>query len=96
MPFGLSGAPATFQRLMDRLLRGCEDFAVAIFSDEWKDHINHLQEVLIRLESAGLTVKLSKSKFAMQSVEYFRHKIEACMQSVPFQHQIRRLQYGLF
>eukprot|EP00731_Ephydatia_muelleri_P024450 Em0016g721a len=46
MPFGLSGAPATFQRLMDRLLRGCEDFAVAISSDEWKDHINHLQEVL--------------------------------------------------
>ncbi|KAL5484320.1 hypothetical protein EMCRGX_G020794 [Ephydatia muelleri] len=90
-----SGAPATFQRLMDRLLRGCEDFAVAIFSDEWKDHINHLQEVLIRLESAGLTVKLSKSKFAMQSVEYFRHKIEACMQSVPFQHQIRRLQLRL-
>ena len=33
--------------------------------------------MLIRLESAGLTVKLSKSKFAMQSVEYFRHKIEA-------------------
>ena len=81
MPFGLSGAPATFQSLMDRLLRGCEDFAVAyidefaILSDEWKDHINHLQEVLTRLENAGLTVKLSKSKFAMQSCEYLRHSI---------------------
>ena len=81
MPFGYSGAPATFQRLMDRLLRGCEDFAVAyiddfaIFGDEWKDHINHLQEVLTRLENAGLTVKLSKSTFAMQSCEYLGHSI---------------------
>ena len=74
MPFGLSGAPATFQR-------GCEDFAVAyiddcaIFSNEWKDHINHLQEMLTRLEKAGLTMKLSKSNFAMQSCEYLGHSI---------------------
>ena len=34
-----------------------DDFA--IFSNEWKDHINHLQEVLTQLEKAGLTVKLS-------------------------------------
>ena len=81
MPFGLSGAQATFQRLMDRLLQGCEDFAVAymddfaIFSNEWKDHLKHLQEVLTRLEHAGLTVKLSKNKFAKQSCEYLGHTI---------------------
>eukprot|EP00731_Ephydatia_muelleri_P004053 Em0002g229a len=76
MPFGLSGAPASFQRLMDRLLQGCEDYAVAyiddfaIFSSDWQDHLKQLQEVLMRIEKAGLTVKLSKSKFAKRSCEY--------------------------
>ena len=33
MPFGLQGAPATFQRLMDKVLRGQEKFAVAYLDD---------------------------------------------------------------
>ena len=79
MPFGLSGAPASFQRLMDKLLQGCEQFAAAyiddfvIFSCGWKEHLVHLQTVLTRLHSAGLTVKLKKSKFAYKSCEYLGH-----------------------
>ncbi|KAL5489194.1 hypothetical protein EMCRGX_G018260 [Ephydatia muelleri] len=33
MPFGLQGAPATFQRLMDRIVKGCESFAAAYLDD---------------------------------------------------------------
>ena len=33
MPFGLSGAPATFQRLMDQTLRGLEEF-VGVYLDD--------------------------------------------------------------
>ena len=33
MPFGLNGAPASFQRLTDTLVRGCEAFAAAYLDD---------------------------------------------------------------
>ena len=33
MPFGLQGAPATFQRMMDRLIDGCDAFAAAYLDD---------------------------------------------------------------
>ena len=52
MPFGLQGAPATFQRLMDQVLRGVGDFEAAylddtvIFSETWEDHLTHVHSVL--------------------------------------------------
>lgn len=52
MPFGLQGAPATFQRLMDHVLRDLSDCVAAylddvvIFSQSWEEHMVHLQQVL--------------------------------------------------
>ena len=46
MPFGLCGAPATFQRLMDKLLRGFESFSAAylddiiVYSATWEEHLS--------------------------------------------------------
>jgi len=51
MPFGLRNAPATFSRLVDKLLKGLERFCAAylddiiIFSDTWEDHMHHLKLV---------------------------------------------------
>ena len=45
MPFGLSGAPATFQRLRDQVLRGLKEFAgvylddIVIYSSSWDEHL---------------------------------------------------------
>ena len=33
MPLGLQGAPATFQRLMDRVIQGMQDYAAAYLDD---------------------------------------------------------------
>lgn len=33
MPFGLQGAPATFQHLMDKVLKGMEEFTAAYLDD---------------------------------------------------------------
>ena len=51
MPFGLSGAPATFQRLMDQVLRGTEAYAgvyldnIIIYGDTWDQHLENIQNV---------------------------------------------------
>ena len=79
MPFGLQGAPATFQRMMDNLLTGVQGFAAAylddlvIYSDTWEQHLVHLREVLLRLRRAGLTAKPSKCKLATNQCSYLGH-----------------------
>lgn len=51
MPFGLHGATATFQRLVDQVLRGLDGCAAAyiddiiIFSETWEQHLEHLTGV---------------------------------------------------
>ena len=79
MPCGLQGAPATFQRIMDRLLRGLEDFTSAylddlvIFSVTWEEHIQQIKQVLDQLRDADLTAKPKKCKFAMTECVYLGH-----------------------
>ena len=81
MPFGLHSAPATFQRMMNHVLRGCEQFAgaylddVVIHSKTWQEHLQHLQEVFSRLENAGLTVKVQKCQFGQAEAQYLGHVI---------------------
>lgn len=60
MPFGLHGAPATFQRLMDQVLVGLEGNAAAslddvvIFSSSWEENLEHLKEVVSVLNQLAL------------------------------------------
>ena len=81
MPFGLSGAPASFQRLMDHLIRGCQEFAAAylddliIFSATWEEHLQHLGEILERLKQANLTAKPGKCQFGMSDCVYLGHRV---------------------
>lgn len=81
MPFGLQGAPATFQRLMDQLLMGVSEFAAAylddvvVFSQTWEEHVAHLHHVLSLIESAGLTINPHKCKVAQSQVEYLGYVV---------------------
>lgn len=75
LPFGLHGAPASFQRLMDQVLQGLSFTAaylddIVIYSDTWEQHLQHLQEVLLRLKNAGLTVNPQKCFITKTEVEY--------------------------
>ena len=81
LPFGLHSAPATFQRLINYVLQGCEVFArayiddIAVFSTSWSDHTRHLADVFIRLERAGLTLNVGKCYFAKKEICYLGHLI---------------------
>ncbi|CAM4680917.1 unnamed protein product [Lepidochelys kempii] len=73
LPFRLRNAPATFQRLVDGLLAGLGDDAVAyldvaIFSDSWAEHLEHLQKVFECIREAGLTVKAKKCQIGLNRV----------------------------
>ena len=82
MPFGLCNAPATFQRAMDILLAGirwksCLVYLddIIIFSKEVDEHIKHVEQVLEKLQSARVSLKLKKCKFFAKTVDYLGHVI---------------------
>lgn len=63
MSFGLRNAPATFQRLMNRVISGLEGCAVylddvVIYSDTWLEHLSRIRALFDRLAAANLTVNL--------------------------------------
>ena len=82
LPFGVSSAPAIFQRTMEGILRGIpnvsvyiDDILVTGASDE--DHLKTLGEVLTRLKAAGVKLKKNKCAFMLSRVEYLGHFISA-------------------
>lgn len=80
MPFGLKNAPATFQRVMDNVLRHllnkiCLVYMddVIVFSTSLTEHINNLKQVFQTLRTANLKVQLDKSEFLRKEVEFLGH-----------------------
>ena len=80
MPFGLTTAPATFNRLMRTVFEGIlEHFVhvyfddITVFSSDFDSHLSHLREVLTRLRSAGLTINRDKCQFGRARVKLFGH-----------------------
>jgi len=85
MPFGLCNAPATFQRLMDCTMRGlnyevCLIYLddIIVFSPDVASHLERLETVLARLQSAGLKLKPDKCSFLQSSVDFLGYKVSGC------------------
>ena len=81
MCFGAKSAGNTFQRVMDDLLRPHSDYAhayiddTAVFSNDWKVHMKHLESVFQEFRRVGMTLKLSKCKFGYQRVKFIGHMV---------------------
>jgi Reverse transcriptase (RNA-dependent DNA polymerase) len=77
MPFSLCNAGATFQRLMDMILAGisfeiCLAYIddVIVFSATLEQHLERLEIVLARIQSAGLKLKPTKCFLMQRSVGF--------------------------
>lgn len=84
MPFGLKNAPATFQRLLDGVLRGLKPKKccvylddIIVYSKDMEQHVSRLREVFDRLREARLSLSIDKCHFARTEVKYLGHIISA-------------------
>ena len=80
MPFRLTNAPATFQRLMESCLgelhlQYCIIYLddIIIFSKTPEEHLHRLKLVFQKISEAGLKLKPSKCKFFRTRLEYLGH-----------------------
>jgi transposase InsO family protein len=77
MPFGLTNAPATFQALINNVLREHLDiFVIAylddilIYSENEEEHVKHVQTVLDCFRKAKLRLRPEKCEFHKEEVDF--------------------------
>ena len=82
MPFGLTGAPATYARLMDITLKGLSSMAIPFLDDvlchtkDLESHFEALRQVLEAHRKAGLRLQPAKCSFFQTQVEYLGHVVD--------------------
>ena len=78
MPFGLTGAPGSFQHLMDKILQGLPYVNIYldnifVHSANKQQHKQHLRTVFNHLRQVGLTLKGKKCCIGISKVCYLGH-----------------------
>jgi len=84
LPFGLTGAPATFMRVINEAFRDLIDESLQVYLDDLlthsktiDEHVTHLRQVLDILRKNKLYAKRSKCVFGVKEVEFLGHTISA-------------------
>lgn len=82
MPFGLKGAPATFQRMMNSVLTGLQGFKCFVYLDDviiygktLDDHNSKLKSIFERLRTHNLKLQPDKCEFLRHELNYLGHVI---------------------
>ena len=90
MPFGLKNAAQAFQRLLDQVCRGLEEFLfvylddILIASCDAKQHRHHLRLLFKRLAEHGLVINVAKCKFGVDAIDFLGHRVtEQGVQPLP-------------
>lgn len=84
MPMGLKNAPATFQRVMDHILREfigkiCVIYLddILVFSTSLQEHAENLEKILKTLGKFNLKIQLDKCEFLRKETAFLGHIITA-------------------
>ena len=84
LPFGLSGAPTTYQRVMNVVLSsvlGKHTLAylddVLVYSKTFEDHLVHLDETLTLLNNAGMKLNMEKCEIAKHKIRFLGFQVSA-------------------
>ena len=84
MPFGLCGAPFSFQQLMSLVLKeenwkSCVIYLddVLIYSSTFEQHVKHVETILRKIEGAGLKLSPSKCHFFSSEVKFLGHVVNS-------------------
>ena len=80
MPFGLKNAPATFNRMMSKLLGHRVDVVsffddVLIFSNTWDEHVKSIREVFAILRDSNLSIRPKKSEIGFFEIAFIGHVV---------------------
>lgn len=81
LPFGISSAPEHFQRRMSETLSGlegvvCMVYDILVYGRSKEEHDSRLQEVLQRMQEAGVTLNTKKCEFAKSTVKFLGHVVD--------------------
>ena len=81
MPFGMINSAATLKRAMKKWLENVVDVDfywddILVHTCKWEEHIRALRELFSRLVQAGLTIRLTKFLFEVNSVDFLGHRLE--------------------
>lgn len=80
MPFGITNAPAIFQRMIDRVLGDMDGVAayiddIVIFSKSLDEHKKKVREVLERMRTYNLKANIHKCLFGVEEIDIFGFRI---------------------
>ena len=82
MPFGIAAAPATFQKLMNKVLGELNWKEAVVYLDDIlifaktkEEHIKRLRNVFQRIKESGLKLKKEKCQFLKKETKFLGHII---------------------
>lgn len=84
LPFGLKISGQVFINCLERFLRNKVKENLAVYVDDivigsptFEKHLRHLKEFFEDIRTSGITLNLSKTKWAKREIEFVGHRISA-------------------